>query len=373
MFYFIFYPFVYAILKKLQLKCEKGINLSGGQKQRVSLARCIYSNADVYFLDDTLSAVDAHVGKHIFDSVIGPNGVLKDKTRIFVTNSLSFLPQSDKILMMENGSIVGQGTYDELMQKKGDSFSKYLKHYLDGKEANIEGIKTLQTQVSQVSEKVKREISVKNEVIPKETAKKDKDIGKTLIQKEKIASGNIGSSIFLSYFRACRLKMIVIYFILYSLGNMAQIGSSFWLSNWTNNSDLASTDQFFQFGIFALLGVINCGLIFVGDMFFANIALRTAKHFHESLLYSILRSGMQFFESTPIGRILNRLNKDIEATENKIPETFRTCMTNWFSCLRVIVAVSISSPFLIVIFIPLSAVYFIIQVKKKVLIKKKKF
>ena len=66
---------------------NKGINLSGGQKQRVSLARCIYSNADVYFLDDTLSAVDAHVGKHIFDSVIGPNGVLKDKVRI---SSFSF-------------------------------------------------------------------------------------------------------------------------------------------------------------------------------------------------------------------------------------------------------------------------------------------
>ena len=58
---------------------KKGINLSGGQKQRVSLARAVYSDMDVYYLDDPLSAVDSHVGKHIFDKVIGPQGLLKDK------------------------------------------------------------------------------------------------------------------------------------------------------------------------------------------------------------------------------------------------------------------------------------------------------
>jgi len=55
------------------------VNLSGGQKQRVSLARAVYCNADTYLFDDPLSAVDAHVGKHIFEKVIGPKGILKNK------------------------------------------------------------------------------------------------------------------------------------------------------------------------------------------------------------------------------------------------------------------------------------------------------
>ena len=57
----------------------QGINLSGGQKQRVSLARAVYADSDIYLLDDPLSAVDSHVGKHIFDKVLGPSRILKDK------------------------------------------------------------------------------------------------------------------------------------------------------------------------------------------------------------------------------------------------------------------------------------------------------
>jgi ATP-binding cassette subfamily C (CFTR/MRP) protein 1 len=79
---------------------ERGINLSGGQKQRISLARAVYSQADIYLLDDTLSAVDAHVGRHIFDNVIGPRGLLRRKARLFVTHSIHHLHEVDYILMV---------------------------------------------------------------------------------------------------------------------------------------------------------------------------------------------------------------------------------------------------------------------------------
>jgi ATP-binding cassette, subfamily C (CFTR/MRP), member 1 len=90
---------------------EKGINLSGGQKQRVALARAVYSGADIYLLDDPLSAVDSHVGKHIFDNVFSENGMLRGKTRLLVTHAVVFLPKVDEIYVMVNGEITESGSY----------------------------------------------------------------------------------------------------------------------------------------------------------------------------------------------------------------------------------------------------------------------
>ncbi|KAI8613473.1 P-loop containing nucleoside triphosphate hydrolase protein, partial [Chytriomyces sp. MP71] len=94
---------------------EKGVNLSGGQKQRLALARAVYNDADIYILDDVLSAVDAHVDKHIFEHVIGPRGLLKSKTRIFVTHGVHHLPDCNMVLLVKNKTIEQQGSFKELM------------------------------------------------------------------------------------------------------------------------------------------------------------------------------------------------------------------------------------------------------------------
>lgn len=108
---------------------EKGINLSGGQKQRVALARSIYSDADIYILDDPLSAVDSHVGKHIFDNVLGENSMLQKKTRLLVTHAISFLPKVDEIVVILNGEISESGSYKNLLAQKG-AFAEFLIEYL---------------------------------------------------------------------------------------------------------------------------------------------------------------------------------------------------------------------------------------------------
>ncbi|KAM4656295.1 multidrug resistance-associated protein 1 isoform 6-T8 [Amazona ochrocephala] len=107
---------------------EKGVNMSGGQKQRVSLARAVYCNADVCLFDDPLSAVDAHVGKHIFENVIGPKGILKNKTRVLVTHAINYLPQMDTILVMSDGEISEMGSYQELLEQDG-AFAEFLRTY----------------------------------------------------------------------------------------------------------------------------------------------------------------------------------------------------------------------------------------------------
>lgn len=98
---------------------ERGISLSGGQKARVSLARAVYARADIYLLDDVLSAVDSHVGKHIMEEVLGPRGLLSTKTRILATNAIAVLQQASFITLLKDGEVVERGTYRELSAMRG--------------------------------------------------------------------------------------------------------------------------------------------------------------------------------------------------------------------------------------------------------------
>jgi len=99
----------------LTLIGERGINLSGGQKARVGLARALYQQADVYLLDDPLSAVDAIVGRHLFDKAIGPKSMIRHATRLLVSHSLAFIAESDLIVVLEERRVKRIGTYRELV------------------------------------------------------------------------------------------------------------------------------------------------------------------------------------------------------------------------------------------------------------------
>lgn len=99
---------------------ERGISLSGGQKARLTLARAVYARADIYLLDDCLSAVDQHVGRHLIDNVFGPTGLLSGKTRVLATNSIPVLMEANYICLIREGRITERGTYNQLMAMKGE-------------------------------------------------------------------------------------------------------------------------------------------------------------------------------------------------------------------------------------------------------------
>ena len=109
---------------------QRGVILSGGQRARVSLARAIYSDADIYLLDDPLSAVDAQVGKHLFDKCI--KEFLSGRVRILVTHQLKFLKHTDSIVLLQNGSVFYQGTYSAMLKEKRRGFSFLSKRNTDG-------------------------------------------------------------------------------------------------------------------------------------------------------------------------------------------------------------------------------------------------
>jgi len=99
---------------------ERGISLSGGQKARLTLARAVYARADIYLLDDVLSAVDQHVGRHLIDNVLGPKGLLSGKTRILATNSIPVLMEAHYVVLLRDGKVIERGTYEQLLAMKGE-------------------------------------------------------------------------------------------------------------------------------------------------------------------------------------------------------------------------------------------------------------
>lgn len=120
---------------------DKGASLSGGQKLRISIARAVYREADIYLLDDPLSALDAHVSKHIFEHVFGPSGLLASKIRLLVTTKYNFLAKVDNILLLSKGHIIARGSYDELTAEQDveNEFVQFLASWLiSSSQANSE-------------------------------------------------------------------------------------------------------------------------------------------------------------------------------------------------------------------------------------------
>ncbi|XP_068597286.1 ATP-binding cassette sub-family C member 2 [Brachionichthys hirsutus] len=376
---------------------EKGINLSGGQKQRVSLARAVYSEADIYLLDDPLSAVDSHVGKHLFDQVIGPNGILKDKTRILVTHGVSFLPYVDEIVVLVNGVVSEVGSYSSLRASKG-AFSEFLDTYAKGQNEQTEPESDLSQGVTEVeliperedtqpdspleetvSYTLKRENSIrrsqrngsiklrKTSSIEKSEAAGKSNKGQTLIDKEAMETGQVKFSVFLQYMRAMGWWYTFTVFVVYFIQNAAFIGQNIWLSDWTNDAvdynetTYPSWKRDTRVGVFGVLGVAQGLFVFIGTLLLANASIDASRIMHSSLLNNILRVPMLFFDTTPIGRVVNRFAKDIFTVDEAIPQSFRPWILCLLGVLGTLFVICLATPFFALVIIPLAVIYYFVQ------------
>lgn len=205
---------------------EKGINLSGGQKQRVSLARACYSDSDLYILDDPLSAVDAHVAKHIFKNVLSSkSGLLRNKTRVLVTNKLDILSKVDSIYVLTNGKISETGTFKELMDSRGD-FSELVEQFTN-RAAEQEEIEEA------LHESLDRKESLKESASSVSVDNKHKK----LIEIETSETGKVRWSVYFEYFKMVSVLWFLMIILALVTSNGLSLGSNVWLSAWTSDSD----------------------------------------------------------------------------------------------------------------------------------------
>ncbi|XP_009877002.1 PREDICTED: canalicular multispecific organic anion transporter 1 [Apaloderma vittatum] len=366
---------------------EKGINLSGGQKQRVSLARAVYSNADIYILDDPLSAVDAHVGKHLFEHVLGPKGLLQNKTRILVTHSISFLPQVDNIVVLVAGEVSEHGSYSTLLANRG-AFAQFLNLYgnqeEDASEKNTTGTEKDDEDVEPCVEEgpddvvtmtLKREASIHRRDLSKtstnswrkaeeEPPKKLK--GQKLIEKEAVETGRVKFSMYLRYLRAVGFWYSFWVTMGYVGEYVAFVGTNLWLSAWTDdaqhylNQTYPVEQRDLRIGVFGVLGVSQALFLLFATMLASRGAMRASRVMHQQLLGNILRVPMSFFDTTPTGRIVNRFAKDVFTIDEAIPMSFRTWLTCFMAIISTLIMICLATPFFALIVIPLSVFYYFV-------------
>eukprot|EP00081_Caenorhabditis_elegans_P026970 NP_510616.2 Uncharacterized protein CELE_E03G2.2 [Caenorhabditis elegans] len=350
---------------------EKGINLSGGQKARIALARAVYQSKDVYFLDDPLSAVDAHVGKHIFDNVIGPNGMLSHTTRILVTNCTSFLQESGKIIVMKDGRIKHCGTYNELLTdvEAREYLQEVDNEYAQAQESSGEesggeensdilpGSIASGSRMSRLSRlsKISRKKS-KSSIVEKK--KPD-----ALITKEEAAIGRVNPGVYLLYFKAMGIVTYVLpYAIAVVLNVSFALGRSLWLTAWSDaNIDINHPDTMSvgaRLGVYAGFGITEVIFLFFSLVLLLIGGVAASKNLHKPLLHNVLRNPLSYFDITPIGRIINRLAKDMEVVDLRLSSSFRFLVMALIN--MTVLIVSYTTPLFIAIIIPVFIIYFFV-------------
>jgi ABC-type multidrug transport system fused ATPase/permease subunit len=281
---------------------ERGITVSGGQKQRLNIARAIYFDADIILMDDPLSAVDAHVGRHIMDHAIC--GLLKDKCRILATHQLHVLHRADRIVWMKDGAIHKIATFPELMGND-DEFQKLM----------------ATTAVEEKDDEKFHEEDTEDDKKKMDKKKGRKPMG-ALMQQEEKAVSSVGWEVYAAYIRAAGSMLVAPGILaLLLISQAANIITSLWLSWWT--SDRFHYPNGVYIAGYAGLGVVQAALMFAFSVTLTVLGTKSSKVMMHRAIKRVLRSPMSFFDTTPLGRITNRFAKDVDVMDNMLTDSMR--------------------------------------------------
>uniref|UniRef100_A0A673J693 Multidrug resistance-associated protein 4 n=1 Tax=Sinocyclocheilus rhinocerous TaxID=307959 RepID=A0A673J693_9TELE len=333
--------------------------------------RAVYQDADIYLLDDPLSAVDAEVGRHLFEQCIC--GILKDKPRILVTHQLQYLKAANQILVLKEGHMVARGTYSELL-RSGVDFTSLLKK--DEEEEGEKGEAPRSPRSRTLSQNSVRShsssvLSVKDESdqLPVEPVH--------TVAEETRTEGTIGLHMYWKYFRAgANVLMLILLVLLNLLAQTFYILHDWWLSYWAteqekldfSSSNISSTigtngtfgtnttqelNLDFYLGIYAGLTGATVIFGFMRFLIMFNALVNSAETLHNRMFNSILRTPVRFFDINPIGRILNRFAKDIGHLDSLLPWTFVDFIQVFLQIIGVIAVASSVIPWILIPVIPL--------------------
>nr|XP_043631930.1 ABC transporter C family member 8-like [Erigeron canadensis] len=294
---------------------QRGLNLSGGQKQRIQLARAVYSDADIYLLDDPFSAVDVHTAATLFNDCVMT--CLKGKTVILVTHQVEFLPLVDDILVIKDGQIIQSGSYEDLLMA-GAAFEQLVNAHKDA----ITGLEpSSHENPSRLHKQVNMHQSVKDKNISS-ISKEDnvKISGVQLTEEEEKEIGNVGWKSFLDYVMVSQGTWHFSLTLLATFGFVGlQAAASYWLAFGIQIPEITTT---LLISVYTLAAATSIFFVYLRSVSVTLLGLKASKSFFNKFTASIFSAPMLFFDSTPVGRILTRASSDLNVIDFDIPFSF---------------------------------------------------
>ncbi|XP_036105460.1 multidrug resistance-associated protein 4 isoform X9 [Molossus molossus] len=350
---------------------DRGTTLSGGQKARVNLARAVYQDADIYLLDDPLSAVDAEVGRHLFQLCICQT--LYEKITVLVTHQLQYLKAASQILILKDGKMVQKGTYTEFLKSGVDFGSLLKKENEEAEQASTSGSPTLRQRTfseSSVWSQQSSRPSLKDGA-PESQATENVQV---TVSEESRSAGKVGFKAYKNYFTAGAHWVVIILLILVNIvAQVAYVLQDWWLSYWANEQRAlnvtangkgnvtAKLDLNWYLGIYSGLTAATVIFGIVRSLLVFHVLVNSSQSLHNKMFESILKAPVLFFDRNPIGRILNRFSKDIGHMDDLLPLTFLDFIQTFLQVIGVVgVAVAVI-PWIAIPLVLLGILFFVLR------------
>ncbi|KAI9225148.1 P-loop containing nucleoside triphosphate hydrolase protein [Blastocladiella britannica] len=345
---------------------EKGVSLSGGQKKRLSIARAVYSRRDVYLLDDPLSALDAHVGRAVFNQCFGAEGLLRDKCRILVTHQVHFAPKADLIVYIKEGRVSESGNFAHMQFLNGDVITMLNALTVPGASSDNEDDDEDEDPTLVRAAAKGGPSSSKGKALPAAAAgaasssamNKSPTAGGGQMLAESMATGSVRWGIYKLYLKACTWRGVA----LFTIASIAAQALSMSTNIWLQYSVANQVDSATFLSVYGSIGIgFAIASVFTVLAAWIICGISAANTLHTSMLARVAALPMSFFDRQPVGRILNRFSKDVNVVDEILPRSFMQMMRTFLNVASVIVLISAYTPSFLLIICPLMVIYYFVQ------------
>ncbi|KAI0389430.1 putative ABC multidrug transporter [Xylariaceae sp. FL0594] len=326
-----------------------GITLSGGQKQRVSLARALYLQCGLLILDDVFSGLDADTEEQVFRQVLGPEGLLRRRgaTVIFCTHSIKHLPVADYIVVLADGTVAEQGTFNELMGRDG-----YVRRLgLTGTSESDISSETGSLQPHDESQEQKEEPAASSATARGQLkADESRQVGDKTVYKHYLQSMGIPLAVLCLFFS--------VFWGVFT--NFPTV----WLTYWTADATSAHPAHTYAYyaGIYALLQVAALiSLLLLGISILIVSVRRAGANVHQEALRTLIRAPLSFFTSTDTGVVTNLFSQDINLVDTELPNALLNTLFCVFQGLGQAAVMLTTSPYLAISYPFVAVILYILQ------------